>query len=658
MRRHAAVAALFIVLAILMTWPLARNLERAVADPGDPYVNIWVLDWGYWSTIHHPLSLFHANAFHPSRYSLAFTENLYGITLLLIPARLAGATPMLAHNLAVLAGFAFSGFAAYLLGRYVSGSYPAGLAAGVFYAFVPFRFTHRPHVQHIWGGWLPLLILALLFYAARPSWKRAVLFGAVFLMNGLTNIHWLLFGSVAIALTALLLSGALPRWRPLAAATAVSMVLLVPFLYPYIAVSKLYGMARTPGDAMTYSATPGDWLVSNGENRLYRSLHSEAVDPERRLFPGALGIALAAAGLVALRRDRRTVSVALLWILLGFIGSLGLNTFFHTFLYDYVPGFKAIRATARWAAIAHVGMAMLIALAVARARLGAWIVPLLFVAELWSAPIRWFIASPEPPPVYEWLAREPLRGAVLELPIDMAGSEYVYLLRSAAHHKPLVNPPHRRMDITGMWKSPAIPDAFIGVLRSIGCELIIVHNDYLGPYEASTHEWIAREMKRGRLFFVRRFDGGVSGDWVFSLERGASTIPTDLQNSDTFGRFDPPPRVIDGPAFFTGFALSPHGIRGVDLLFESGGVRVPAELFEDEALSTRFPGYPTGKPRFASGLSQRPEGVRRETDVQPEIIDGRGVRKRLEHYWIDWNDAAPVSSPAMSDNVRKSKNEE
>jgi hypothetical protein len=424
--------------------------------------------------------------------------------------------------------------------------------------------------------------------------------------------------------------------RELVIATAVAFVLLIPFLYPYIAVAKLYEMERSAEEARRYSAVASDWLVSNGENRLYRRLESDSVDPERRLFPGLLGIALSTAGLFALRRERRTVSIALLWILLGFIGSLGLNAFFHSFLYELVPGFKAIRATARWAAIAHVGMAVLIAFAVARTRLVAWIIPVLFVAELWSAPVRWYFADPEPPPVYRWLANAPVKGAVLELPIEVAGSEYVYLLRSTAHHKPLVNPPHRREDITAMWKASPIPDELIDTLRSIGCDLLIIHNDYLGPHEKPTHDWIDREMKRGRLLFVRRFDGAVSGDWVFSLTEGASTIPTDLRNEDTFGRFDAPPRVINGAAFFTGFAISPRGIRGVDLLFENGSVRIPALLFEDEALSQRFPGYPTTKPRFASGLSKRPDGVRRRTDVQPEIIDGRGVRKRLEHYWIDW----------------------
>jgi hypothetical protein len=351
--------------------------------------------------------------------------------------------------------------------------------------------------------------------------------------------------------------------------------------------------------------------------------------------------------------------MARLWIVIGFIGSLGLNSFFHAFLYDAVPGFKAIRAPARWAAIAYLGMAMLVAVACSiiprRWWPIAWILPFAFIAELWSAPIRWYIAEPDPPPVYSWLSRQHTKGALIELPLDVAGSEYTYLLRASAHHRRMVNgvsgfAPPEFITLNGMWKTEPIADEFIGELRRIGVETIVIHADLLGAYDASTRAWLKRELDRGNLNFVGRFDDGVSGDWVFSVpssraQTGMSVPQGELEmflrsqatmNADTFGRFDAPPKAIKGPAFFTGFAFSPFGVRGVDLLFENGTVRIPAQLFEETSLSQRFAGYPTPKPRFASGLGARPPGVRRESDVQAEIIDGRGRRKRLDHFWIVW----------------------
>src|SRR5258708_6865535 len=278
----------------MMTWPLARNLGSAVANTGDPLINIWILDWDWYATLHHPFSLFQANAFYPARCALAFSAKLHGIALFLFPLRIVGVGPVGAMNVAMLAGFALSGFAAYLLGELATRSTVAGIAAGVFYAFVPFRFVHLSQVQFVWGWPLPLLVYALLRYERKPTGANAALFGVVFVLNGLANIHALLLGSVAIAITVLIVR---PRWRLLLAATALSVLVLLPFLVPYWRASKLYGMQRSAQETMQYSAVASDWLHVAQESRVYaRRLMDPAIDPERRLFPGALAIVLGLAG--------------------------------------------------------------------------------------------------------------------------------------------------------------------------------------------------------------------------------------------------------------------------------------------------------------------------------------------------------------------------
>src|SRR5947208_8510581 len=113
-------AAMFVALTIAMTWPLLPNLRTAVSDPGDPFINVWVLDWDWYASTHQPLRLFEANAFYPARHSLAFSDHLYGIALLLFPLRAAGVDALTAHNAGMLLAFAFSGFAAFFLGRMIS----------------------------------------------------------------------------------------------------------------------------------------------------------------------------------------------------------------------------------------------------------------------------------------------------------------------------------------------------------------------------------------------------------------------------------------------------------------------------------------------------------------------------------------------------------
>jgi hypothetical protein len=632
--RHALATAVFAGLSIAYTWPLARHLGRAVSDPGDPFINIWILDWDWWATRHQPLRLFHANAFHPAQYSLAFSENLYGLAMLLFPLRMFGAGPITVFNVAMLAGFAFCGFTAYLLGQRLTGSFAAGLAAGIFYAFVPFRFVHLPHVQHIWGGWLPLLLLALLLYAEKPTVKRAAVFAAVFAMNGLTNIHYLLFGAFAIAVTALLL---IPRkdWRNLAIATGAALVVLAPFLYPYAAVVKLYG-TRSYEETLRFSAFLSDWI-------------SNPIEPERKLFSGVLAlicVILAAIWLLGSwvarllgkttgtqqpsnpATEQPAALLALLWITIGFLGSLGLHFEFHRFLYGAVPGFRAVRVPARWAVIAYIGAAILIALVTAAiARKNRWValvVPLAFAIELYPGPIRWWMTNAETPPVYTWLAGQG-RTPIAELPIDTSESEYVYLLRSTAHHRPMINgisgfAPKSKLGFAEQWR--ALSDDFIDSLRAANVELVVVHTEMLGPRNRETRDWLQRELDRGRISFVRRFER----DWVFALRSGGPRNALALWDvhglQSTTGGIDyPQGRLMRGKGHFSGWTKSPHGIRSVELVFENGRIRHPAGRIGD---------------RFLLGFPKRPDDIRRDTDFQVEITDGRGVVTRLEPRWLRW----------------------
>ncbi|HEX8619512.1 MAG TPA: hypothetical protein VF911_18170 [Thermoanaerobaculia bacterium] len=646
-RQHAGAALIFIALTAGMTWPLVLNLDRAVSDPGDPFINTWILDWDYHATFHQPLSLFHANAFHPARYSLAYSENLYAIAVLLFPLRAVGVDAISAYNLAMLAGFAFCGFAAYLLGLHLTGSWTAGLAAGVFYAFVPFRFVHLSHLQHVWGGWLPLLLLALLRYAQRPTRRRAIVFALVFVLNGLTNIHYLLFGAFAAGITALLL---LPRstWRELGFAMAGALLVLAPFLYPYAAVAKLYNMQRSWDEVARFSAVARDWLPG-------------AIEPERRLFPGALTYLASLAALFVARRRTAPLALAALWIAIGFLGSLGLNFELHKFLFGAVPGFRAIRVPARWAVIAHVGIAILVALLTAaiarRHRAAALVVPLLFAIHLWFGPVRWYLYDPKTPEVYTWLARQQVRG-VIELPLESLASDYEYMLHSTRHHRPMVNgisgfAPPQRDELSRMAREEPISDAFVDKLRDSQVDTIIMHPDLMGGVSAARQEWLRRELARGRLTFVRHFHTRLLGDWVFRIaDEPAAAKPSPIPPAvERFLRNEPPcgsgttgnlelPNPNEhfrGAARFAGWTVSPYGIRSVDVWFDNRTHRERARLSSDPWLDTRCAGRPgAGSARFTAAFQKRPAGVRRLTDVQVEVTDGRGEKTVFDDRWITW----------------------
>jgi len=637
-----------------MTWPLATAIDRAVPFPGDPYINTWILDWDWYATFHRPLSLFHANIFFPARYALAFSEHLYGIAVFLFPLRALGVPPLCAYNFTVLLGFAFSGWAAYLLGRHITQSTVAGLAAGVFYAFVPFRFTHLAHVQHVWGGWLLMLLLALVQHAQKRTWRSAIFVGIAFFLNGLSSIHALLFGSVALAVTLLVLRLSALR---VVACTSLAILLMAPFLYPYYAASREYGMERHWDETMSFSARPADWLTSNSYNRLYGRLNDHAVDPERHLFPGVLALLVATFGVVAAIRGSPAVRphlvVGVSWVVLGFLGSLGLHTFLHSFLFEYVPGFRAIRVPARWAMITYVGLTLLIALGTAAAAVrstwGGAAIAVAFVLELWSAPVLLYMAIPQPPPVYEWIAHVKPR-AIIELPLGPPGDETLYMVRATEHHRPIVNGwsgfgPPEYDKISALSHQEPISDVFLHELQRIGCTHIVVHANAITRPQ---RDWIRREVLQGHLGYLRHFDAGIFGDWVFMIGQH-SAVPAELEaffqgkpvySETTFGAmFQPAPATsITTPATFSGFAFSPYGIRRVDLIFNSGRLREHTTMRSDPALQRAFPWYDaTTQPVFERTFHHWPPGVWKTTDVHAEILDGAGRTIVLEDRFITTN---------------------
>jgi multisubunit Na+/H+ antiporter MnhF subunit len=644
MRAHLGAIAFFALAAIVMTWPLAANLPLAAAHPGDPYITSWMLDWGFHSLTHQPSRLFHANIFHPLPYTFAFSENLLGIVFVLSPLLAMKVPPLLLHNIAILFGFASAGYAAALLGRYLTGSIMAGIAGGFFFAFVPWRFTHLTHLQHLWTLWLPLLILAVLRLRDRPTWGRAAVLCFCFVMNGLTNLHWLAFGSIAAAVCAVICAfGDADRRRfrlPALTAFAIGTLLLLPLLLPYRKAGQLYGMRGDAAETLHYSAKPSDWLISSLHNRIYGPhLNDGTVDPERWSFPGLLGPLLALIGIATCwRRSRLYAIVGLVLVLLGFLGSLGLHSPFGRFLFEYLPPFNGIRVPARWAMIAYLGIAMLASLgtlALARTKwIVAMVIALLFV-ELRTAPIRWYLATGEMPPVYRWLAQQKIRDAVVELPMDQVHS-YRAMFFSHLHHAPLINgvsgfKPPLHAELEDEWSRTPIPTSFSERLDRRGASVVIVHHDRLGPRAGAAAAWLRQEVVRGRLVHV----GAFGNDAVYATPEQAATLtPIAPPPPSIEAALDHPVHweEISGALAVSGSLQAPHPVRKVILHFDNHRTQFEADL---------------GDGRFARSFVERPASVRADTGLQVEIIDERGNRKLLPQVWLRWRRPGERLSDAL-----------
>src|SRR5207248_5885446 len=160
--RRASAFAVCVLLAVVHTWPLALHPGRySRNDNADAQLNEWILAWVAHELPRDPRHLFQANIFYPAPDALAFSEPLIVPALMGAPLSWAGASPVLVYNIVLIAGFALTAFATFLLLEAWTGDPLAGLLAGSAFAFNTHTLTRLAHVQgvHLYG--LPLALLGI-----------------------------------------------------------------------------------------------------------------------------------------------------------------------------------------------------------------------------------------------------------------------------------------------------------------------------------------------------------------------------------------------------------------------------------------------------------------------------------------------------------------
>ena len=303
--RELFVILTFCLLTSVVTWPYVTRMRDAVVDPGDPYLISWILWWDYHQTFSNPLHLFDANLFYPLRYTLAFSEHSYGLALLLFPLFALGAKPLTVHAIAMFFGFVLSGYGAFRLGRTLTGSTKVGWVAGIVFAFVPYRFSLMSQVVYLFTPWIPLLFEALVLFARERTTKRATWLGIAFFMSGLTAITWFVYSLIPLVVFAGILLTRYEIWRDrqfwrrgLVSLTTASLLLL-PFMVPYVLVSRLYGFRRSIDEIKVNSAWPIHWLSVESRNKLWGKMGDGIPEGYRfKLFPGLLPILFSLAALL------------------------------------------------------------------------------------------------------------------------------------------------------------------------------------------------------------------------------------------------------------------------------------------------------------------------------------------------------------------------
>jgi hypothetical protein len=399
-----------VLLAVLTTWPLVLHLSSRISpDLGDPIRTAWQIAWVGHALLHQPQNLFDSNAFYPHPFSLAFSDSLlgYGPTAFFGSGTVAA---LVRYNLLFLFAWSLCFVGAYLLARELGLGRLGGAAAGIAFAYAPYRVTEAGHLHVISSGGITLALFLLIRGYRRGS-RGLVLAGwlvsawqvSLGFTLGLQYTYLILVLGVVVLVfwwrgrltpgLAWEQGGRTSKRGPLIprrllAVTLIGLAALGAItIYeakPYLQVANDYPTAkRTIKEVENYSSGPAALVSASTENRVWGGVTSGArahvhSKNEDVFFPGGLILVLALIGLASSVYTRRlrvglAVGIVTCSILAMGLGLTGAG-YPYRLLFDYAPGWNGVRvpgrvftlATLFYALLAGAGVQLLLG------RLGPW----------------------------------------------------------------------------------------------------------------------------------------------------------------------------------------------------------------------------------------------------------------------------------------------
>ncbi len=337
---NALVLGIFILLSIVFTWPLLINFGNMVIGPfiADNLEYVWKLWWVEHSIIDLGQSpnLF-PDAYAPYGYLLTYGETTPLHTYLGIPLT-ATLGPVITYNLFILVSFVLSGYFTYLFVKELTGSKPAGLMAGVVFAFSPYRMARAAgHLPLIDTQWIPIFMLFLGRFARHSKPKDAALTGIFFAASALSSWYYGLMLAIltpfyffALTKGSWQTENLKKRIRGGIVFALVGLLLILPFFMPYIQTLQSGNSQVSLDETVFWSANLNDYFTPNPRHFLWGSWVQNNLNPypyEDGIpfeFILGWGIISSVLALYGWRRGRNLAGKGWgWWITIAFILSLG-----------------------------------------------------------------------------------------------------------------------------------------------------------------------------------------------------------------------------------------------------------------------------------------------------------------------------------------------
>ena len=232
---------------------LAHTAPAFRGNAADALLLMWATSHVSRALFSAPLHLFDAGIFYPLRHTLAFGDHMIGEALIGLPLWLATGNPLLEYNALVLASYALGATAAFVYAREQTGGVAPAVAAGIAFAFTPFRFHSPLWLQVLFTAFVPLALCFWLRFVRTLRWRDWVLWVACWVLHSLMGLYLALYFALTMTALAALALVAAPTRRagrlragmllgPLAMVAAIA-----PTLWPYLALRGAQGTVRTGG---------------------------------------------------------------------------------------------------------------------------------------------------------------------------------------------------------------------------------------------------------------------------------------------------------------------------------------------------------------------------------------------------------------------------
>lgn len=558
----------FFVLVSVMTFPLIFNLTQAI--PGfqstdESYAVLRYFWWFKYAFMHH-LPVDHdsmqAYPFGAKYYSGVMYLGWFHLTRFLSILT----NEILTYNLTVLANLVLAGTMMFLLAYYLTRNKACAFFAGAIYSLCPYQFARVwQHFALTFTQWMPLYILSLLKIFDSPKKKIVLTSALCYFLVVFFEFHYALFMGVATCvffIYALVHTPARSRKAILRAFLLLFALILVstviitsPLIYSYLqqrktALPSAWSNSIRPfNDLFVQSARPLSYFLPALTHPIFgkftqffigSSFYGTSLT-EHTLYLGWIPLILA---FVAVKRSRQAVEAsrkqrrgffmlgqddfyirffALLavaawicsqppwWNIFGF--KLYMPSFF---LYKLLP---MVRAYCRFGILVELAVAVLAGFGLRYilqgkkkvfAGLVSGICMLLVFFEFLNFPPFKIIKLNEIPQVYLWCKGLPQGTIIAEYPLDIEGTDPLYLFYQTRHEKRTINgtipgtPGHTLLSKMRNLSEPATIDW----LSQIGVRYILVHTDrYRQSGNISDQEELARIRDTPQLRKVRQFEG-------------------------------------------------------------------------------------------------------------------------------------------------------